>query len=166
MPKLNPEKVRAVKAADTTNPFEADPEGNYLYKLTKVESGKSKAGNAQWTWHFAHVDKPRKVLRHYTGLAEDQLWKLALTFEAFGSDPSVSTDTLLGKVVPIHVGVEIQEEGKGKGQKRNYIVKFADANDEIGPFVEEDEEPEDEPKPAPKKAAAKKAAAADAEPDF
>lgn len=167
MPKLTGEKAKAVKNADTTNPFEAIPEGYYEYKLTKVESGKSKAGNAMWTWHFANVEHPKKKLREYTTLDDDALWKIATIFEAFGVDPSVSTDTLLGKTLILHIGVEIQEQGKGKGQKRNYIVGYPDQQAvEVGPFEVDDDEEEAPPKKAParKKAATKKAA--DDNPDF
>lgn len=162
MPQLTGAKAKAVKEADTTNPMEAIPEGYYKMKLTKVESGKSKAGKPMWTWFF-EVTGTKKKLREYTSLEDDALWKIATIFEAFGVPATTSTDTLLGKEVLAHIGVEIAEQGKMKGRKVNYIVGYPDQELEPEVFSASDVEAE-APKPAPKKAKAKKAA--DEEPDF
>ena len=171
MPKLNANVAKKVREADTSNPFAAVPAGIYRVKLAKVESGKSKSGNPMWTWHFqATAPKEKKGLREYTVISDDAMWKIAQIFEAFGEDPTTSTDDLLGREILVELGIEIQTEGKGKGQERNYIVGYPEDQTQAPHLTEEDtsdaEEQEAPPKKAPAKKPAAKKKAADDSPDF
>ncbi len=168
MPKLNAQVAKKVREADTSNPFAAVPAGIYRVKLAKVESGKSKAGSSMWTWHFQATEpKEKKGLREYTVISDDAMWKIAQIFEAFGEDPTTSTDDLLGREILAELGIEIQTEGKGKGKTRNYIVGYPEDQQQAPHLFEEDDSDAEEQAAPPKKAAAKKTEAkADDSPDF
>ena len=122
------------------------PEGDYKFKVDKVEMGTSKSsGNTMVTVTFVGTEgrvKGKKP-RDYFTFTKDSLWKLRGFMEALGIDTpdsktKVDVDAFVGKKVGITLGDD-EYEGKVSSKPQDYIPY-----DEVDAEPEDDEEDEDE----------------------
>jgi hypothetical protein len=140
-----------------------------------------------WTWEFKYVEfldtwtapedaEPGstaakhpteryagKSQKYYTVLRDDLLWDLDNMFAAFGADPDIDTDDLVGDEIVVMMDQALIEKGQAKGQMGNNITRLYTLEDGEAAAREIAERNV----PAPKKAA--KATAKfdkDAEPAF
>ena len=136
MPQLSKEQAESTKEAESS--FAALPEGLYIGVLSEVTSGEGPAGE-YWSWRFTDLISlddedflASGSLWINTSLSDAAAWKLNEVFQAFGADPSVDTDTLLGQKVRLAVSQRVIERGARKGEVGNQV-------DSVYPIEPEDE---------------------------
>lgn len=125
------------------------PAGDYLAKITKVESKPTKeTKEPQWLWTIelqsAYTDRK---FPYYCKLVENQLWKVRNLFLAAGKavpkkKMKVDPNVIVGKLIAITLD---DDEYDGKAQSN--IVAIFPANeldDSTAPDEDEEEETEDE----------------------
>lgn len=115
MPKLPADVAKATAEAEIGNEIE---EGTYRMVLTAVtdeKNGKPNSGpkGPYWTWELTFPDdapryKRRKVWRNIS-LGEDAASLRREAYAAFGADPSVDTDDLIGKECDVVIGTRLYE---------------------------------------------------------
>jgi hypothetical protein len=124
MPQLN--EAKASQVHDTENKGGTLDPGVYPVTLLEVEARPGRVA-PQWSWKFevskGHARAGRTLYTN-TSLSDDALWKLRETFDAFGVDSTVNTDTLIGRQVRALVTKQIQTEGKRQGQFVNQIQEL------------------------------------------
>jgi hypothetical protein len=120
------------------------PEGDYLFKITKVETGTSGAGNAKIVVIMKGVEGKVKgrTLYSHLALTTKALWKVRQLLEALGMEvPSgkgrLDIEGMVGKTVGVTLGDGDPYEGKIKSEAKLFIDPEA-----VG--EEPDEEDEDE----------------------
>lgn len=131
-------------------------EGDYRFKLKKVESGTSEnSGNPMLIWYWEGVEGKveGKILKDYTTLTPKSLWKVRSILEALGMDVpkkviSIPLKKLVGKEVGITLGDDEPYEGKIKSRAMDYIdietFESSDVDDEDEDEDDDDDEDEDE----------------------
>lgn len=128
MPKLNKQQQERTEAAESTGFLL--PEGRYLARLAKdVTEGSGQAG-PKWDWEFDSLrdeDGKRWPGRQWvtTSLSEKSAWKMKEVFEAFGYDLSSDTSEMVGEWVVLHVGQQVAQQGKRKGETVNFVRTVA-----------------------------------------
>ena len=145
-------------------------EGDYVAKITKVESTTAKDDENMWVFTFVLDEHPRAAYPYYCKLVENQFWKVKALFDAVGirvgqRKVKVDPNKLIGK----KVGVAMEDD-EYEGRLKSIIGEVFPAEDVTGPAdddvdpedddveaddIEEEDDVEEEPAPR-KKAAAKK----------
>ena len=124
MPQLN--ETKAAEVHDVENRGGILEPGVYEVVLKDVEARPGKVA-PMWTWKFeipeGHPRAGRQFF-HNTSLADNALWKLRETFDAFGVDTTTNTDTLIGRKCKALVYKSIAEQGKRQGQFVNAIQEL------------------------------------------
>lgn len=136
MPKLDKKAQKVVEEAEEwgVGGFLLD-EGRYAARLKDVTVHQGRAGE-YWTWEFEHLHneegEPQRGRQwHNTSMSPKAAGNLKQVFNAFGYSSDSDTDEMIGEWVVLHLGIEVQEQGKRAGQQVNRIQGLA-------PFVAED----------------------------
>lgn len=131
------------------------PEGDYLFKVKSVSLGTSQAGKKMFTWEFVGVEGKvkGKVLKEYTSLAPNALWKLRDVIEAItGRIPGAADVKKLlqycKKLVGKEVGITLEDDeftnDKGKTSISSKASDFISTDDLDGEPDDDDEDAEDD----------------------
>lgn len=142
-----------VKESSGFNPVHQEP-GDYRGVIKSVGFAPSKAGNDQFMFAIADVDRPSAVYRYACQLTENTLWKLRNLIVACGIDvpkKKVNVSSVVQRLVGKEVGISL-DDNEYEGKVSSQIVSVF-PSDELA-------DPEEDTPPAAKKAAAKKKAAA------
>ena len=157
-----------VKERGNFNPKHIE-EGDYVAKITKVESTQAKDEENMWVFSIVLDEHPRATYPYYCKLVENQFWKVKALFDAVGirvGQRKVKVDP--NKLVGKKIGVAMEDD-EYEGRLKSVVGEVFPAEDVTGP-ADDDVDPEDddveaddleeddiEEEPAPrKKAAAKK----------
>ena len=118
-------------------------EGDYVAKITKVESTTAKDDENMWVFTFVLDEHPRAAYPYYCKLVENQFWKVKALFDAVGirvgqRKVKVDPNKLIGK----KVGVAMEDD-EYEGRLKSIIGEVFPAEDVTGP-ADDDVDPEDD----------------------
>lgn len=137
MPQLDGTAADKVKNAESSSGLM--DEGWHEMILVAVHD-KDKSGNAlsgekgpYWRWEL-QVPEDAEKFRNWrqwrnVSLSDEAAGMMKDMFAAFGADPSVNTDELLGQRCRVQVGVRTIQQGANVGDKTNFIKKVEPLTD-------------------------------------
>lgn len=155
MPKLDAAVAKSVEDASSDIGFKPMPPGVYGARLESVDSKTTKyTGAPAWNLTFGElVSRDGESMRGkqfvWLNLPQDpdvvpatykngpEKWKNAQSmstsrlkqfFEAFGAEPDVDTDELLGEHCALRVGVREAQRGMNQGKPENFVVEILPAS--------------------------------------
>ena len=131
-----------VKERGNFNPKHIE-EGDYVAKITKVESTQAKDEENMWVFSIVLDEHPRATYPYYCKLVENQFWKVKALFDAVGirvgqRKVKVDPNKLIGK----KIGVAMEDD-EYEGRLKSVIGEVFPAEDVTGP-ADDDVDPEDD----------------------
>jgi hypothetical protein len=139
MAKLNNDKASAT--AESSSNFEPVEDGVYHARLMDVRTDGEGRSGPYWTWEYDIIEpgeaKGRKQWNN-TSLADNALWKLKETFDAFGVPTDTDTDDLMGGTVKLVISQRVIQAGSRKGEMGNQVDRVMPKDEDFK--AEESEE--------------------------
>jgi hypothetical protein len=141
VPKLTKQAAGQVNKAEVSEGFPLMDEALYPMRLREVNVSEQPgaSGFHYWTWVYEIPDDAEEYANrrvwNTTSLKPEAMGMpggFKKTFAAFGVEPDTDTDELCGQFVLVHIGQEVQQQGKNKGKMQNVVLDIYPSDYEEG----------------------------------